>query len=412
MKAEIITIGDEILIGQIVDTNSTYISSHLEAVGIDVRRKYSIADNHEDILAALGESSRRAELIVVTGGLGPTKDDITKQAFADFFSCTMVRNQQAYQAVQEYCEHRGLPFNELNESQADIPQCAEAIRNNHGTAPGMWFDRDGVIIVSLPGVPFEMKEMMGEVIARLKERFTLPDIVHKTAITFGIGESRLAKLIESWEDDLPSWLKLAYLPNPRGVRLRLSSYNHPQHFAQQEIERRFELLRPIVGAAFVGFNEETVYSAVADMLTRRGETLSIAESCTGGYLSSMFTSASGASAFFNGSVVSYSNRVKTDVLGVDSKDIEQHGAVSSQVVAQMAEGVRRVMNTHYAMAVSGIAGPTGGTADKPVGTVWIAIATEHQTQTKLLNLGTLRGINIELASSNVADMLRLYLLGL
>lgn len=410
MNAEIITIGDEILIGQIVDTNSAYISRELNDAGIRVGRKYSIGDDEQEISDALNESLSRSEVVIVTGGLGPTKDDITKRTFARFFACPMVRHQPTYDIVKDFCTRRGLDFNVLNQAQADVPECCDVLLNVNGTAPGMWFEHQGRVIVSLPGVPFEMKELMVKVVERLKKHLLLQQIVHRTAVIFGIGESSLALRIEKWEDALPEYLHLAYLPNPAGIRLRLSAYDVSHNVAEAEIERQFELLRPLVGEALLGFGEINIYGALANVLREKGMTLSIAESCTGGYLSSMFTAMSGASEYFKGSVVSYSNEVKSNILGVNAKDIEQYGAVSQTVARQMAEGVKRICKSDCSIAITGVAGPDGGTEQKPVGTVWIAVSTPWGTSESLHQLGTLRQINIERASSRATDNLRIELL--
>lgn len=410
MNAEIITIGDEILIGQIVDTNSAHISRELNDAGIRVGRKYSIGDDEQEITDALSESLSRSEVVIITGGLGPTKDDITKRTFARIFNCGMVRHQPTYDIVEDFCTRRGLDFNVLNQAQADVPECCDVLLNVNGTAPGMWFEQQGKVIVALPGVPFEMKELMIEVVERLKKHFALKHIVHRTAVIFGIGESSLALRIEKWEDALPEYLHLAYLPNPAGIRLRLSAYDVSQSVAIDEIERQFEMLSPLVGDALLGFGEINIYGALANVLREKGLTLSIAESCTGGYLSSMFTAMSGASEYLKGSVVSYSNEVKADVLGVSTKDIERYGAVSQTVARQMAEGVKRICHSDCSIAITGVAGPDGGTEQKPIGTVWIAVSTPWGTSESLHQLGTLRQINIERASSRAADNLRKELL--
>lgn len=410
MKADIITIGDEILIGQIVDTNSAWIAARLGEVGVSIRRKYSIGDRREEILEALEESLAKSQLIIITGGLGPTKDDITKRVLAEFFDSTMVVDTETYQRVERMMAARGIDFNELNKGQALVPECCTVLANHKGTAPGMWFERDGSVVVSLPGVPFEMEALMTEsVMPKVKEHFALAAVVHRTAITYGMAESMLAELIAPWEEALPPHLHLAYLPSPSQLRLRLSAYDVEREEAERQIEEQFATLLPILGDLFVGWETATVQSAVAEMLTSRGETLSSAESCTGGVVASKFTAMSGASDYFWGGVVSYDNSVKENVLGVSRHNLETYGAVSEQVAREMAEGVRRLCGTTYGISTTGIAGPTGGTPDKPVGTVWMAVATPTKTIAKCVQHGKVRAVNIERAATAVINLLRLEL---
>jgi len=410
VKADIITIGDEILIGQIVDTNSAWIAARLGEVGVSIRRKYSIGDRREEIFEALEESLAKSQLIIITGGLGPTKDDITKRVLAEFFDSTMVVDTETYQRVERMMAARGIDFNELNKGQALVPECCTVLANHKGTAPGMWFERDGRVVVSLPGVPFEMEALMTEsVLPKVKEHFALAAVVHRTAITYGMAESMLAELIAPWEEALPPHLHLAYLPSPSQLRLRLSAYDVEREEAERQIEEQFATLLPILGDLFVGWETATVQSAVAEMLTSRGETLSSAESCTGGVVASKFTAMSGASDYFWGGVVSYDNSVKENVLGVSRHNLETYGAVSEQVAREMAEGVRRLCGTTYGISTTGIAGPTGGTPDKPVGTVWMAVATPTKTIAKCVQHGKVRAVNIERAATAVINLLRLEL---
>ena len=412
MKADIITIGDEILIGQIVDTNSVWMAQRLGEIGLSVRRKYSIGDRREEIVSAVEESLKASEVVLITGGLGPTKDDITKKVLADIFHSTLVRHEETYQRVERMMTARGIEFNELNKSQALVPECCTVLPNHKGTAPGMWFERDGRVVVSLPGVPFEMEHLMTEsVLPRLKAHFNLQSVVHRTAITYGLAESMMAERIAEWEDSLPDYLHLAYLPSPSQLRLRLSAYDVDAEQAAHEIDARFEALMPLLGEYFVGWESDTLQSVVAQILTTRGETLAAAESCTGGALSAKFTAMSGASDYFWGAVVSYDNSVKENVLGVSREDIETYGAVSEQVARQMAEGVRRVCGTTYGVATTGIAGPSGGSEEKPVGTVWMAVAGPNGTVAQKKVHGRLRAQNIDRASSAAINLLRLYLLG-
>lgn len=410
MQADIITIGDEILIGQIIDTNSAWIAARLGEVGIPIRRKYSIGDRREEILDAVGGSMLHSELTIITGGLGPTKDDITKKVLAELFSSPLVRHEDTYNRVERMMAARGIEFNALNQSQALVPECCTVLTNNKGTAPGMWFEKGGKVVVSLPGVPFEMEALMSEsVLPKLQEHFALEAVVHRTLITYGMAESMLAEHIASWEEALSSHIRLAYLPSPSQLRLRLSAYNVDRERAEQEIDKQFERLLPLLGDFFVGWEDETVQSAVAKILIKRGETLSAAESCTGGTISAKFTAMSGASEYYWGGVVSYDNSVKENVLGVSRHNLDTYGAVSEQVARQMAEGVRRLCGTTYGIATTGIAGPTGGTPDKPVGTVWMAVATPTKTIAKVVQHGKIRAVNIERAATAAINLLRLEL---
>ncbi len=399
MKASIITIGDEILIGQIVDTNTVFIARELNALGIVVAEKLSIGDDRQQITDTLRRTLGFSDVVILTGGLGPTKDDITKHTLAEMFHSPMRFDEQVASHVERMLTSRGIDFNELNRAQALVPECCEVLFNRHGTAPGMWFEHEGKIIVSLPGVPFEMKHLMeDEVLPRLKQRFTLRAIVHRTLITSGLAESMLAKRIEKWEDALPSYLKLAYLPNPSAVRLRLSAYEVDGESVSKEIDRQFSELEKIIPEYVVGYETASMEEVVHRMLTERGETLSTAESCTGGSIASRFTAMAGASQYFLAGVVSYSNEAKADILGVDPSTIERYGAVSEQVARQMAEGARRISGSDYAISTTGIAGPTGGSEEKPVGTVWMAVATPTHTVAVCKQCGTDRGQVINRAS--------------
>ena len=370
MKAAIITIGDEILIGQIVDTNSVSIAKHLNAAGIVVHEKVSIGDDSTQIVRSVERALGDSNVVVITGGLGPTKDDITKKTLAGMFGCELVPDQRVADHVKRMLEGRGIEFNELNRGQAMVPACCTVLFNAHGTAPGMWFERDGKVVVSLPGVPYEMEHLMqDEVMPRLKAHFELRQIVHRTMITAGLPESMLAAKIEAWENALPSYLKLAYLPNPGAVRLRLSAYEVEGESVSKEIERQFEALRKIIPHNIIGYETATMQELVHKLLTERGLTLATAESCTGGSIAARFTAMPGASAYFLCGVVSYSNASKHDILGVAPEVIARHGAVSEEVARRMAEGARRISGADCAIATTGIAGPAGGSAEKPVGTV-------------------------------------------
>ena len=412
MNATIITIGDEILIGQIVDTNSAFISRCLNDAGITVIEKLSVGDQRQEIVRALDRSLLRNEVVILTGGLGPTKDDLTKKTLADYFDMTLVRDEQVYRMVEQMLSLRGIEFNALNKEQALVPDGCTVLPNRNGTAPGMWFERDGHIVVSLPGVPFEMKALMQEeVMPRLKKRFALHANVHRTIITFGLAESVLAETIAPWENALPAFLHLAYLPSPSAIRLRLSAYDTDRETAERAINDQFAALEKLIGPYIVGWEDgTTVQESVANLLKERGKTVAVAESCTGGAIASRFTALPGASAYFLCGVVSYSNEAKIALLGVDPETLARHGAVSREVAEQMAEGVRRIAGADYAVATTGIAGPTGGSPDKPVGTVWIAVATPEKTIARKMVYGKLREQNIERASASAINMLRLILL--
>ena len=408
IKATIITIGDEILIGQIVDTNSASISKHLNTAGITVEEKLSIGDEANQIEQTLQRVLLSSQVVIITGGLGPTKDDITKHTLARIFNSSMHEDERVCEHVRTLLERRGISFNDLNRGQAMVPDCCTVLFNAYGTAPGMWFETEqGGVVISLPGVPFEMEHLMeDEVMPRLKAHFALHANVHRTMITAGLPESMLAERIEEWEDALPKWMKLAYLPAPNIVRLRLSAYDREDGQAAREaINAEFDKLHNIIPGHIVGFEGATMQSLVHEIMRERGLTLATAESCTGGTIASLFTAMAGASAYFLGGVVAYANEVKRDVLGVNYDDIMTHGAVSETVARQMAEGVRRTTGADYAIATTGIAGPTGGSEAKPVGTVWMAVATPTHTVAVMRNSGLDRGQIISRASAYAIELL-------
>lgn len=408
MQAIIVTIGDEILIGQTVDTNSALISRHLDSAGIIVRERVSVGDNKTQIAEALNRAIASSNIVIITGGLGPTKDDITKSTLAEMFDSKLVYNIDVANHVQQMMEARGVVFNGLNQGQAYVPEACDVLFNAHGTAPGMWFERGETIVISLPGVPFEMKHLMADIVMpRLKSRFSLKQIVHKTLMTAGLAESMLAEKIDGWESALPKRLRLAYLPNSGYVRLRLSAYEVEGIEVEGEMDREFAKLKTIIPDHIVGYTSTaTVQELIHKMLIERGESLAVAESCTGGIIASEFTALAGASAYFKCGIVSYSNESKCTVLGVDSECIAKYGAVSEVVARQMAEGVRRVGNADYGVATTGIAGPTGGSVEKPVGTVWIAVATPNRTIVACKQCGTDREQIMNRASSVAILMLR------
>ena len=406
MKATIITIGDEILIGQILDTNSRYISRALNTHGIVVAERTSIGDNRQQIIETLDRALSQSEVVIITGGLGPTKDDITKHTLCDYFGSTLRYDEVEAEHIRTMLERRNIAFNELNRGQAMVPECCTVLHNAHGTAPGMWFEREGRVVISLPGVPFEMQHLIDdEVMPRLCKRFELREIVHRTMITFGIAESILAERIATWEEALPGYIHLAYLPAPNVVRLRLSAYEVEGKEVSREIDLLFEKLRAIIPDNIAGFEDASVEELVHNILINRGETLAVAESCTGGTIASKFTAQAGASAYFLCGVVSYSNESKCNVLGVPMADIEQHGAVSEEVAKAMAQGAKVISGANFAVSTTGIAGPTGGSKEKPVGTVWIGIATPNKCFAVRKDCGTDRSQIISRASAYAIAML-------
>ncbi len=407
MRAEIITIGDELLIGQVVDTNSAWIAARLNDAGVIVQLKYTVGDRADAMREAIEGSLKRSDLVITTGGIGPTRDDITKDVVASIFRCGLVRHQPTYDHIERMTAERGFVFNDLNKAQALVPQCATVLHNANGTAPGLWIEREGRILVVLPGVPFEMEALMAaEVLPRLRPLLPEGGIVHRTMITSGIAESALAERIAPWEDALPAEFRLAYLPSPSGVRLRLSAYGVDTVKASEEIDALFSSLEKELGDKVVGYGDQTAEGYAASLLLERGATLAVAESCTGGRIASRFTAMPGASKYFLAGVVSYSNEAKINILGVDPAVIAAHGAVSGQTAEQMASGARRVSGADYAIATTGVAGPDGGTPEKPVGTVWIAVATPGGVTSKIVRLGNLRAQNIERAATNAINMLR------
>ena len=413
MQAEIITIGDELLIGQVVDTNSAWLGSTLGDDGIKVIQITSVQDNAAQIVQAVNDALSRADIVLMTGGLGPTKDDITKKTLAEMFGMKLVRNEQVYEIVGKQLALRGIAFTELNQGQALVPDGCTVLPNRNGTAPGMWFERDGKVLISMPGVPFEMKALVkDEVLPRLRKHFALDANVHRTIITFGLAESILADTIASWEEALPPYLHLAYLPSALCIRLRLSAYEIDRQKAEQEIESQIGKLSKVIPHYIIGSEDDSLESVTGALLKTRGETLATAESCTGGNIAHRFTAMPGASEYFKGGVVAYSNEVKIALLGVDPESLNRYGAVSQSVAEQMAEGVRRATGATYGISTTGIAGPTGGTPEKPVGTVWMAVATPNGVFSRRMVFGSVRSQNIERASSNCINLLRLQLLGL
>lgn len=413
--ASICTIGDEILIGQITDTNSAHISRALNSLGIRVTRMLSIGDEHGAIINGLEGELRKNDIVIVTGGLGPTKDDITKTSLAELSHATGYRTDEAQlEIVHRILSSRGLDVLDINLAQASVPDTCEVIPNKLGTAPIMVFrfpeERFGhkATLYALPGVPFEALGALEDILADIKSKYSISDIYHKTIMTFGLAESALSKMIETWEDSLPTDMHLAYLPNAlTGVRLRLSIYGGVREEEEARIEAEFSRLKPILGDFIYSWQDDTLQECIGRILAASGKTVSAAESCTGGTIAALFTSVPGSSEYFLGSVTSYANSVKTGVLGVSPEIIEKHGAVSSECVAQMAEGVRRITGSDFSVATSGIAGPGGGSEAKPVGTVWIGVSSIAGTKTYLMTLKGDRKRNIERFAANALNFLRI-----
>lgn len=407
IKAEILAIGDELLYGQTMDTNSHFISGELDKIGIKVVRRTTVGDVEGEILQAFAEAEARADVVIITGGLGPTKDDLTKPCLAKYFNCGIRIHPEALLEVTEFFRQRGRELTELNRQQAALPECCEKITNPFGTAPGMWFDQRDKIFVSMPGVPYEMRHMVDEqVIPRLKKKFKMPVIVHQMIRTAGIGESFLAEKIAPWEESLPPHIRLAYLPGEGGVKLRLTAIGDDRVAIGKELESLREAIVPLAGQFIFGWTEDPLEVVVGSHLTELKLTLSVAESCTGGYLSHLITSVPGSSAYFLGSVVAYASSVKTVELGVRPKTLQQYGAVSEQTIREMAAGVRERFGTDIGVATSGVAGPGGGTPEKPVGTVWIAYADQQEVIAKKLQLSQDRIVNIKLTATAVLNLIR------
>lgn len=389
--AEIITIGDELLIGQVVDTNSAWMAQQLNAIGVSVKQITSVSDDETHIISALHEAEKRANIILITGGLGPTKDDITKITLCKFFKSNLRFDQEAFLNIERIFKARGRGVTDVNRKQAEVPEKCTALQNSKGTAPGMWFEKDGKVYASMPGVPHEMKAMMrGSILPLLEQKFDLPSIVHRTILTQGIGESMIAEMIADWEEALPKHIKLAYLPAAGTVRLRMSAYGKVNKILTEELKALEEKLLPLIYEYVYGFEDESLEKNLGHLLTERKETLAISESCSGGYLSHRITSVPGSSAYYMGSIVAYDNKIKIDELGVTESQLKNHGAVSEDVVKTLAESIRKKFNTNYGIATTGIAGPTGGSEEKPVGTVFIALATPEKAITKKLILGSSR----------------------
>ncbi len=413
-QASICTIGDEILIGQVIDTNSSHISQALNSLGIKVNHMVSIGDDHDTIISSLDAELSKNDIVIVTGGLGPTKDDITKKALAELSKADSWKtDERQLEIIRRILSARGIAALDINLAQASVPETCEVIPNKLGTAPVMAFRFDesryghSATLYSLPGVPFEAIGALPDILEDIKKHYQVSDIHHKTVMTYGIPESVLSKMLDEWEDNLPEDIHLAYLPDPiKGVRLRLSIYGGSRQEEEARIEAELTKLRPILGDALYSEQDDTLQEFIGRMLSAAGKTVSAAESCTGGTISALFTAVPGSSEYYLGSVTSYANSVKTGVLGVDPEIIEKYGAVSSECVAQMAEGVRRLTGSDFSVATSGIAGPGGGSDTKPVGLVWIGVSSQMGTETlKMVYKGD-RKRNMERFAASALDTLR------
>ncbi len=409
MKATIVTIGDEILIGQIVDTNSGYIAKALDKIGVQTTEMLSISDNKQHILDTFASLQNKVDLVIITGGLGPTKDDITKHTFCEYFDDKLVENPLVLKHVTDIIEgFYKRPITQLNKDQALVPSKCEVLFNKMGTAPGMWMKKENTVYVSLPGVPYEMKYLVEhEIILKIVREYKRPYIIHKTILTYGQGESMIAERIENWENNLPVFLKLAYLPNPGRVRLRLTARGENKEILEKAIQENVQSLTKIIGDIIVGFDEdETIEFIIGRLLTQQGKTMATAESCTGGKIAQMLTSVAGASNYFRGSVVSYATDTKTSLLGVDVKTIEKYSVVSAEVAKEMALGIQKIMLTDYAIATTGNAGPNQGDADVEVGTVFIALATPDNVFVSAFNFGQPREKVIDRTANKALEILQ------
>jgi len=412
MNSALVTIGDEILIGQVVDTNAVWISQQLNSLGVRVGEMVTVSDEADQITATLDRYIGRYDLLILTGGLGPTKDDITKHTLAFYFNSKMVTHPEVLERITAFFRERGRSMIDSNLRQADVPEACKVLMNNHGTAPGMWFEKQGTILVSLPGVPYEMKGLMNDhVLPAIREMVRVPHVVHKTIMTQGIPESYLAAMLRDWEAGLPPCVKLAYLPRPGIVRLRLSVVDKCARESEQILQVIIDKLLKIIPEHIYGYDEISLEESLGELLVERGLTLSTAESCTGGNIARLITSVPGSSRYFSGSVVAYENRIKSWILEVDEGLLNRHGAVSREVVEQMAGGIRKLYGTDTSIATSGIAGPDGGTDDKPVGTTWVSVAHGDQIFSKVYRFGGSRQRIIDQASYTAMQLLRRLVLG-
>lgn len=412
MNVHIITIGDELLIGQIIDTNSAKMAQLLLEIGAKVTGRTAVGDDHEAIIRSLRSATKQADIVLVTGGLGPTKDDVTKKAIADFYGVGFVFHQPTLDRLNQILERLNRPMTDAFRSQCLMPQNATVLPNKMGSAPGMWFEENGKALASMPGVPFEMEYLMQqEVLPRLQAKFNAMPTAHRTLFTAGEGESTLAEYLKDFEENLPPQVKLAYLPSIARVRLRLTVSDPDAGFVAKTLDEKFREMEDLIPRKVIaGYGDDSLESVIGDILKEKKLTLSTAESCTGGYLAHLITSVPGSSAYFMGSVVSYANELKMNQLGVREATLREHGAVSEQTVREMVAGAIRLLGTDVAIATSGIAGPDGGTPEKPVGTVWLAVGNKERTVTRKLQLSKNRLINIQYSAYYALNLLRLFLM--
>lgn len=407
MKAFIISIGEEMLIGQTVNTNAAWMASRLNDAGIEVNEIRIITDDRDEIFGTLTEATRKSELVLMTGGLGPTRDDMTRDVLCRFFDSELVLNQTVLDDITVYLKNRGRELTDINRMQAMVPDRAYAIRNPYGTAPGMWFSAHENQVIAMPGVPYEMKEIMqSHIIPYLQDKDQDQYIIHKNILTHGLGESTLAELIADWEDDLPKHMQLAYLPSTDIIKLRLTAKGNDREALNRTIEQETEKLKKIIPDYIWGYDDDTLEGLTGALLQSKGKLLATAESCTGGAIASRITSVAGSSAYYTGSVIAYDNHVKIQQLGVDPDLLKTHGAVSCEVAEAMAQGVQQLLRTDYAIGVTGIAGPAGGTDEKPTGTTWIAIAAKDNVISRKFSFGDSRDRNIIRASNAALAMLK------
>lgn len=408
MHAEIITIGDEILIGQTVDTNSAWMAKMLNGIGVSIHRITSIADEREAILTTLAEVGERAQLVLITGGLGPTRDDITKLTLCEYFETHLVMNDAVRERIEAWFERRGVPILEVNRKQAELPAACEIIENLRGTAQGMWFERDGVVYVAMPGVPYEMQGIVElHLLDKIKARFERPHIEHYTIMTSGIGESLLANMVADWEESLEAeGIHIAYLPSPGIVKVRLTAIGPDAEAIRTAVRKKAEEFEALAGSYIFGYNDEPLEVAVGRLLKERGLTVGCAESCTGGRIAAALAKHPGSSAFFLGGIVAYDNRVKEALLGVDAATLAAHGAVSEATIRAMAEGGRKALGVDFVVATSGVAGPDGGSEQKPVGLVWMAVAGPKRTVAWVQNFNSDRERNIVRATQAALTLLK------
>jgi len=407
VKAEILAIGDELLYGQIVDTNSHWISQELDRIGVKVVHRTTVGDGREAILAAFAAAEQRADIVLITGGLGPTSDDLTKPLLAEYFNCSLELVPEALEDVRAFFAKRGRELTDINALQAYLPSKCTYVRNEVGTAPGMWFAERGVVWMSMPGVPHEMKKLMTDyVLPTLKQQFELPVIYHKVIKTVGIGESWLSSLISDWEKNLPEHIKLAYLPSLGEVKLRLTAIGKDERLLADDVDREIGKVRPLIDKYIYGFNSESLHQAIGALLLNKNKTVALAESCSGGYISHLITSVPGCSSYFNGAVIPYHNEFKVSQLDVEEETLATKGAVSEETVREMARNVRQRYRSDFGLATSGIAGPGGGSEEKPVGTVWIACDYGGATITKKIQLSNERDLNIRYTAVFALDLLR------